>query len=62
MRAMSYDDLASTSAFLAGRDAARTLRRDGVGFTADSWHEVCPRGMHPDDTEAWIRGWRSIWA
>ena len=54
----NYDDLASTAAFLAGRDAARTMR-DGVHVTADDAETWCARGMHADDSAAWLRGWRS---
>jgi hypothetical protein len=57
-----YSDLAHSSAFLAGRDAARTVRREGVGWTADDGHRMLPRAQHPDDEAPWIRGWRSIWA
>lgn len=58
---MSYSDIAQTSAFVAGRDAGRELRRDGVVCTRDSGPSVCPHGMHPDDESAWLRGWRSVW-
>lgn len=58
----SYDDIASTAAFLAGRDAAREVRRDGVGWGPDDGHRMLPGALHPDDAEAWSRGWRSIWA
>ncbi|ORA27364.1 hypothetical protein [Mycobacterium aquaticum] len=57
----NYDDLASTEAFLAGRDTARAYRREGVVCTRDSGPSVCPRGMHANDTAAWVRGWRSAW-
>lgn len=56
------DDLAESAAFLAGRDAARIMRRDGVGWSADDGHRMCPRAMHSDDESAWLRGWRSVWA
>ncbi|WP_131722783.1 hypothetical protein [Mycobacteroides abscessus] len=57
----NYDDLAETSAFLAGRDVAREMRRDGVGWGADDGHRMVPRGLHPSDEAAWLRGWRSAW-
>ncbi len=58
----NHDDLASTAAYLAGRDAAREMRRDGVGWSAEDGYRMCPRAMHPDDEQAWLRGWRSAWA
>ncbi|MBF9519499.1 hypothetical protein [Mycobacteroides chelonae] len=57
----NYDDIASAAAFIAGRKCARELRREGWGWTADNGHEACPRGLHPDDETAWLRGWRSVW-
>lgn len=57
----SFSDLAESTAYLAGRDAARTLRVDGVEVTADDAETWCPRGMHPDDQAAWLRGWWSVW-
>lgn len=59
---MSYSDIAQTSAFVAGRDAGRELRRDGVGWSADDGYRMCPRGMDPADEAAWVQGWRSAWA
>ncbi|OHU33331.1 hypothetical protein BKG79_22255 [Mycobacteroides chelonae] len=57
----NYDDLASTAAFLAGRDAARTMRSDGVHVTAADAVAYLPLAMHPDDEAAWTRGWRTAW-
>ncbi len=57
----NYDDLASTSACLAGREAGREMRCDGVGWGADDGHRMVPRGLHPSDEAAWLRGWRSAW-
>lgn len=57
----NYDDIAHSSAFLAGRDAARTLRREGVGWGPADGYRVCPRGLHPELERAWLRGWRSVW-
>ena len=55
---MSYEDLASSAAFIAGRDAARELRDTGAG-PADG-PEYLPRGLHPLDETAWLFGWRSL--
>lgn len=57
----TYDDLANNSAFIAGRDAARTLRREGVGWGPDSGHKMCPRNLDQESEAAWLRGWRSAW-
>ncbi|MBN7462943.1 hypothetical protein PP568_07105 [Mycobacteroides abscessus] len=57
----SYDDIATSSAFLAGRDAARTLRREGVGWGPDNGDRMCPRGLDSESEIAWLRGWRSAW-
>lgn len=63
VRAMSNcDDIAESAAFIAVRDAARQLRRDGFGWGADDGYRMCPRGLHPDDEDAWLRGWRWIWS
>lgn len=57
----NYDDFAQSVAFLAGRDAAREVRRDGVGWGPDDGDKMLPRGLHPDDEAAWLRGWSSVW-
>ncbi|MCV7417777.1 hypothetical protein [Mycolicibacterium litorale] len=56
-----YDDLAESASFIAGRDAAREVRREGFGWSEDSGHRMCPSGLHPDDEAAWLNGWRSVW-
>ncbi|OMB86325.1 hypothetical protein [Mycolicibacterium conceptionense] len=55
----NYDDIANNSAFVAGLDAARTLRREGFGWGPDNGHKVCPRGLDQETEAAWYRGWRS---
>lgn len=57
----NYHDIAHSSAFLAGRDAARTLRREGVGWGVDDGRRMCPRGLPAELERAWLRGWRSVW-
>lgn len=56
-----YQDIASADAFLAGRDAARSMTADGVAVTASDAETWCPRGMPAEVESAWIRGWRSVW-
>lgn len=56
----NYADTAESAAFLAGRDSARAMRGEGVGWDADDGHKMCPRGLHPELERAWLRGWRSV--
>ncbi|MFV8137464.1 hypothetical protein ACNQR7_07820 [Mycolicibacterium senegalense] len=58
----SYSNVADTEFFLAGRDAARYMRDEGVVVTAANAETWCPRGLHADTEAAWLRGWRSAWA
>ncbi|WP_071286332.1 hypothetical protein [Mycolicibacterium llatzerense] len=57
----NYHDIANNSAFVAGRVAARTLRREGVGWGPDSGDRMCPRNLDAESESAWLRGWRSVW-
>lgn len=63
MPAMSnFDDLACSEFFLTGRDAARSMRDEGVVVTVADAETWCPRGLYVDEAAAWCRGWRSVLA
>ncbi|GAA4403494.1 hypothetical protein GCM10023147_45030 [Tsukamurella soli] len=47
------------AAWTAGRDAARTLRRELPNLTATDAGTYLPAALHPDDADAWLRGFRS---
>ncbi|SKM35193.1 Uncharacterised protein [Mycobacteroides abscessus subsp. abscessus] len=58
----TYSDMVESEFFLAGRDAARSIRDEGVTVNAADAETWCPRGLHPDGEAAWLRGWRSVLA